>query len=399
MPKFTEEGERSEPKIEPVPEPTPTEKQPSPLARAYANLLQLGIGDVLVRSGTAVLTLVGVGVIIWLGRERFRPASLEAAATPAVTIAPISPGAHMASLDTPNYSTGGILRMAQPLTVIPSRPRTEITEYTVQVGDTVSDIADRYGITPKTVFSANYALLQDDPEALRPGQVLKILPVSGVYWEWLGGISFGQWADYFKVKPETILSFPANGLNAADYPDPANANVKQGVYLIIPGGDYQYHTPGQVPLGIGRNGPAVAEVGGAGYCGKVTGAVGTGAFIFPTDKHTLSGYNYSEDTNHRGLDFSAAMGANIYAADGGVIVYAGWNDYGYGNMVMIDHGTGFQTLYGHLSQIFVQCGQSVGQGAVIGAAGSTGHSSGAHLHFEVRTATTVINPWDVLPAP
>ncbi len=68
-------------------------------------------------------------------------------------------------------------------------------------------------------------------------------------------------------------------------------------------------------------------------------------------------------------------------------------------MIMIDHGTGFQTLYAHLSAIFVQCGFNVTQGQVIGAAGATGHASGPHLHFEVRTNDAVINPWDVLPAP
>ena len=68
-------------------------------------------------------------------------------------------------------------------------------------------------------------------------------------------------------------------------------------------------------------------------------------------------------------------------------------------MVMIDHGTGFQSLYAHMSQIFVSCGENVAQGQVIGAIGSTGHSSGPHLHFEIRTPSTVVNPWNLLPPP
>jgi murein DD-endopeptidase MepM/ murein hydrolase activator NlpD len=124
-----------------------------------------------------------------------------------------------------------------------------------------------------------------------------------------------------------------------------------------------------------------------------------GTFVYPTDRHNLSGFDYSTKTNHLGIDLTANLGDNIYAADGGVVVYAGSNSYGYGNMIMIDHGTGFQTLYAHLSAIFVQCGYNVTQGQTIGSAGMTGHASGAHLHFEVRTSSAVINPWDVLPAP
>jgi murein DD-endopeptidase MepM/ murein hydrolase activator NlpD len=82
-----------------------------------------------------------------------------------------------------------------------------------------------------------------------------------------------------------------------------------------------------------------------------------------------------------------------------VVVYAGWNNYGYGNMVMIDHGNGFQSLYAHLAEVYASCGQNVLQSNPIGAIGSTGHSSGAHLHFEIMTATVKINPWDVLPPP
>ena len=82
-----------------------------------------------------------------------------------------------------------------------------------------------------------------------------------------------------------------------------------------------------------------------------------------------------------------------------MIVYAGWNNYGYGNMIMVDHGNNYQSLYGHLSGINVTCGQSVGQGELIGAIGTTGHSSGPHLHFEIRSLSSFVNPHDVLPPP
>jgi murein DD-endopeptidase MepM/ murein hydrolase activator NlpD len=97
-----------------------------------------------------------------------------------------------------------------------------------------------------------------------------------------------------------------------------------------------------------------------------------------------------------GIDIAAGLGANVYASDSGVVVTAGWNSGGYGNVIMIDHGNGYQTVYGHLSQINVSLCQSVGKGQVIGLAGSTGNSTGSHLHFEVRLNGGYVNPWSVL---
>ena len=360
----------------------------------------MGLGELVVRAATNFFSVAAIVVVIWLAQSYFhQPAPvLPGAVSGGPTVQPPKPAA---ALSFPiDLSSFGIPRQADLHTNVPERPRQDITTYTVQKGDTVSDIADKYGLQPKTVFAANFALLQDDPENLRPGQQLKILPVDGVYWEWLGGIPFGQWAAYFKVKPEDIINYPANHLDPNAVGDPQNANIKTNTFLIVPGGEYQYHTPGALPLGITRSNPASAQVAGSGACPPITGgAIGTGTFVYPTDRHNLSGFDYSTKTNHLGIDLAAEMGDNIYAADGGVVVYAGANSYGYGNMIMIDHGTGFQTLYAHLSAIFVQCGFNVTQGQTIGSAGATGHASGAHLHFEVRTASAVINPHDVLPPP
>ncbi|MCK5430763.1 MAG: M23 family metallopeptidase, partial [Anaerolineales bacterium] len=98
-------------------------------------------------------------------------------------------------------------------------------------------------------------------------------------------------------------------------------------------------------------------------------------------------------------DIAAGDGAQIYAADSGVVVFSGWATGGYGYMIMIDHGNGYQTLYAHLSSVNVSCGQSVGRGQTIGYSGNTGNSTGAHLHFEVRFQGGFVNPWYVLPAP
>jgi len=379
---------------------TDTTEQPGALARSLQSLLQMGLGELLIRAATNVFSLAAIVLVVWLAQAYFREPARAHAGGPAVPTA-LPPALSSAAGSLPiDLSAIGISRQADLHTNVPERPRQEITKYTVQKGDTVSGIADRYGLQPKTIFAANYEILQDNPEALQPGQELKILPVDGVYWEWMGGIPFGQWAEYFKVKPEDIINYPANHLDPNAVGDPQNANIKSGTFLIVPNGEYQYHTPGQLPLGITRTNPASAQVGGAGACPAITGgAIGYGTFVYPTDRHNLSGFDYSTKTNHLGIDLAGEMGDNVYASDGGVVVYAGTNSYGYGNMIMIDHGTGFQTLYAHLSAIFVQCGYNVTQGQVIGSVGSTGHSSGAHLHFEVRTASAVISPWDVLPAP
>lgn len=361
----------------------------------------MGLGEFVLKAATNAFSLLGIIVVVLLARTYFQGSDVSLsgdAESPALTPVPSNFVPEIG--DIPDTSLGGLLRQANPHTNMPERSRQDTTTYVVQAGDTVSGIADRFGLQAKTIFAANYDVLQDDPHMLRPGQELRILPVDGVYWEWLGGIPFSQWAAYFEVKPEDILGYPGNKLDPAAIADPNNPNIKTGTFLVIPGGAYQYHTPGQVPLGITRTNPASAQVGGAGACPPITGGtIGYGTFVYPTDRHHLSGFDYSIKSNHLGIDLAAELGDNIYASDGGVVVYAGANSYGYGNMIMVDHGTGFQTLYAHLSAIFTSCGLNVAQGETIGAAGSTGRSSGAHLHFEVRTLSSVISPWDVLPAP
>ena len=271
--------------------------------------------------------------------------------------------------------------------------------YTVQDGDTVFGIAEKFGLEPQTILWGNYNILLDDPHSLKPGQELTILPVNGVYWEWLGGIPFGEWAEFYGVTAADIIEFPGNKIDPNTVGDYNNANIKTGTWLIIPGGSREF-VNWSAPLGVTRENPASARVLGQGACDPVSGgAVGYGTYVYPTNKHFLSGFDYSEKTNHRGIDLAGSEGEGVYAADAGVVVYSGWNDYGYGNMIMIDHGNGFQSLYAHLSAIYRGCGQSVGQGEGIGAVGTTGRSSGAHLHFELMTPTWKVNPWDYLPPP
>jgi murein DD-endopeptidase MepM/ murein hydrolase activator NlpD len=289
--------------------------------------------------------------------------------------------------------------LAQERTIIPSRPRQEIIEYTVLEGDTIFGIAEKFGLKPETILWGNYYTLLDNPHSLKAGQVLNILPVDGTYHEWQQGEGLNGVAKYYGVTPEDIINYPPNGLDAASIGDFANPNIEPGKWLIVPNGRREF-VSWSAPLGVTRENPALARVLGDGACGPVSGgAVGYGTFIWPSNKHYLSGFDYSPSTNHWGIDISGNEGEGVYATDAGVVVYAGWNNYGYGNMIVIDHGDNFQSLYAHLSALNVVCGQSVGQGDVIGAIGTTGRSSGAHLHFEIRAISSFVNPWDVLPPP
>jgi murein DD-endopeptidase MepM/ murein hydrolase activator NlpD len=374
-------------------------KQASFLNRLFNNLAAMGLGESLVKVGTNLFSVLAIVTVILLTRSYFAQAQGNVEAQEQVEGQEGSEVITIESVPAVNVAINeGISRSAQIHTNIPSRPRDEISTYVVQDGDTVFGIAEKFGLEPQTILWGNYSVLLDNPHALRPGQELMILPVNGVYWEWLGGISFGSWAEFYGVSAADIIEYPANNIDPNTIGDYNNANIPVGTWLIIPGGKRDF-VSWSAPLGVTRENPASARVLGAGACDPVSGgAVGYGSFIYPSNNHYLSGFDYSPETNHSGVDFAGNTGEAVYASDAGVIVYAGWNDYGYGNMIMIDHGNGFQTLYAHLSALNVGCGQSVGQGEVIGAIGNTGRSSGAHLHFEIMAGMKV-NPWSYLPPP
>ncbi len=370
------------------------------LARWMSSLVEMGLGEPLLRIGTNLFSILAIGIVIALVQGFYRQLEGSSSKTTGQASGPVATASvdsvSAPALDLPIID--GISRSAQIHTNIPNRPRQEITIYTVQEGDTVFGIAEKFGLDPQTILWGNYEILLDDPHSLQPGQELNILPVDGVYWEWLGGLSFGSWAEFYGVTAADIIEYPGNNLDPKAFADYENANIEVGTWLIIPGGKREF-VSWSAPLGVTRENPASARVLGAGACDPVSGgAVGYGYYVYPTNKHYLSGFGYSPETNHNGIDLAGNEGEGVYAADAGVIVYAGWNDYGYGYMIMVDHGNGFQSLYAHLSALNVGCGQSVGQGEVIGAVGSTGRSSGPHLHFELMAGAKV-NPFDYLPPP
>jgi murein DD-endopeptidase MepM/ murein hydrolase activator NlpD len=288
----------------------------------------------------------------------------------------------------------GLQRQIDLHTIMPDRPRLDIIKYLVKAGDTLFGIAEKFGLDPQSVLWGNWDTLEADPHTLRPGQELNIPPVDGVLYPWKEGDSLNSVAAYFHSTPEEIIEWPGNHL--AFNIDFANPGIDAGALVVIPDG--RRDPPSWQMVAITRANPAAASILGPGYCGSVSsGAIGNGVFAWPTSSHWISGYHYTPGL-HEAIDIGGSVGNLITASDSGVVVYAGWNNYGYGNVVVIDHGTGWQTLYAHLDTISVGCGQSVFQGGAIGTMGVTGNSSGPHLHFEMRSDVWGrVNPLNFLP--
>jgi murein DD-endopeptidase MepM/ murein hydrolase activator NlpD len=335
---------------------------------------------------TAALVLSLLGFTVW----QITPASAQLPPEPtpgdSAVPTPIVDGGRA------DYSAPAIVRQVTLKTVMDRTVIYKTIEYTVRGGDSVFGIAKNHNIKPETLLWANYDVLQDSPDSIRAGQVLKIPPVDGVYYQWQEGDTLAAVADEFGSTVDDILSFPGNNI------DLSSPDVSPGTYVMIPDGHREFVQWLIPDVAAGRSG--TANVNGSA-CGG--GPQGGGAFIWPTANHYLSGNEYW--SGHLGIDIAAGTGAPIWAAGAGVVTMAqgGWN-YGYGNVVMIDHGydalgNHWVTLYGHLSQINVTVCQSVAAGQLIGLAGSTGNSFGAHLHFEVRENGGFINPWYVLPTP
>jgi len=265
-----------------------------------------------------------------------------------------------------------VSRLADSHTSIPYRTRRDVAVYVVQPGDTVQGIAAAYGLNPETIMWANPAV-EDLPDLLRIGQEIVILPIDGVYHEVKEGDSLQSIAAKYKAEAGAITG-AANEWNKLQPPDYA---ITPGMKLIVAGGVKPY-----VPkLVTAYNGPIPS------------GARGTGRFQWPVVGRITQDYWYG----HRAVDIAAPTGTPVYAADGGFVSYVGWTDFGYGYLIRIDHGNGFASWYAHLSGYDVVLGQAVRRGDRIGAVGSTGNSSGPHLHLEIRTAEGLINPRFYLP--
>lgn len=375
------------------------------LANLWEALSRAGLAEIALRLGTHVLLIALILLLAWgLRSFYFRSDVGNSVASQNLALAALQPAEEtsiqpvavsLPVFDLSRSLQGGISRSASLHTDVPSRPRMVVSTYTVQAGDTLFGLAEKFGLQPETILWSNQFVLGDNPHSLRPGQELNILPVDGAYHRWSAGDGLNGVSRFFGVDPTAIINFPANNLSPETIGDWAAPNIPAGAWLVVPGGKREFvnWSAPDIPL----DNPGVAKVLGPGACEAVaSGAVGNGVFVWPANNHFLSGFDYNPNANHPAIDIDGEEGDPVYAADSGVIVYAGWNNWGYGNMIVINHGNGWQTLYAHLSALYVGCGQSVVQGGVIGTIGSTGNSTGSHLHFEMMLNGTKVNPHDYL---
>ena len=322
----------------------------------------------LVRMASHLVILFVAVLVLLISRlelPRWEIAEARQAAAPAqeVESAPLTG-------DTEVAAATNLVRAAVPFTLIPDRPRIEFITHTVEAGDTLYGVADKYNVSVETLMWANG--LEQNPDLLRLGQELIVLPVNGIYHTVKAGDTADSVAKQYKAKPEDIISFPLNNLN------PKNPALNVGTKIVVPGGSKPY-VPRQVEVFAG---PAPS---GAGR--------GSGRLIWPASGSVTQGYR----AYHRAIDIASYTGNPVKAADSGYVAAAGWSNQGYGYYVVLDHGNGTQSLYGHLSRFFVNAGDSVRQGTVIGNVGSTGNSTGPHLHFEVIRGGVQQNPFNYLP--
>lgn len=252
--------------------------------------------------------------------------------------------------------------------------RKDIIFYVVDAGDTIGEIAEKFNISVNTILWANNLTARS---YIRPGDNLKILPTSGLIHKVVKNDTIGKIASKYEAKVEEIIN--ANNLQDD------GADIVIGEELIIPGGVMPravYAAPVsntyKKPLSqVTAPAPSVDTPAGSGY-------------LWPTSARKITQYY---GWSHTGLDIAGPVGTPLYASKSGTVKISqcGWNG-GYGCYIILEHGNGVQTVYGHASKLYVAVGDTVTQGQTIAAMGSTGRSTGPHIHFEVRINGSRLNP-------
>ncbi len=258
---------------------------------------------------------------------------------------------------------------------IDSKTRNEVIEYIIEAGDTVTSIARKFGLNVNTILWENDLGARS---LIRPGGKLRILPSDGVIHSVARNETLSKISSDYSVSSDNIII--SNRLD----PD---ETLKVGQKLFIPGG---------------KKVVAPVTVAGRTYSGttitqapapSAPQAVYTGGrLLWPTVGNRITQY-YS--WRHRGLDVANRTGTPLYAAESGTVERSGWNT-GYGYNVVINHGGGLKTLYAHASVLRVRAGDWVNRGDIIADMGSTGWSTGPHLHFEVILNGVKQNPLNYL---
>ncbi len=257
-------------------------------------------------------------------------------------------------------------------TEISIKPRDAIVSYLVKEGDTLSSIAQKFGVSEETVRWQND--LKDKNPVLKPGDKLEIPPITGVVHKVKRGETIYSIAKRYSIDPQAIVNWPFN-----TYSNDETFELAVGQLLVIPDGVM----PEEKTVVEKRY---IAQTPSAG---SVTGS---GRFVWPVSGSLTQYYRWY----HPAIDIANNAAPNIVAADSGRVIYSGCLRWGYGCHVIIDHGNGFTTLYGHLSSIYVNVGDNIARGVALGKMGSTGRSTGIHLHFEIRQSGKAMDPLSYL---
>ncbi|MEZ4501887.1 MAG: M23 family metallopeptidase [Dehalococcoidia bacterium] len=245
--------------------------------------------------------------------------------------------------------------------------------YEVLEGDNISLIAEKFGIAREYILWNNIDII-DDENLLQPGQLLQIPAVEGIIHAVRLDETLTEIATQYDAEVQDVIDFPANGLS-----DPNQ--LQEGSMILVPGGRV---VPPPAPT-IRPEEPAPQVV--------TRDASATG-FIWPLFGPITSEFGPSHPL---GIDISAPY-IPIAASAAGQVVFAGGDECcSYGYYIEIDHGDGYTTRYAHLSQFSVGLGDYVEQGQIIGISGTTGRSTGPHLHFELRRNGEIVNPMLFLP--
>lgn len=254
----------------------------------------------------------------------------------------------------------------------------DVREYTVERGDSLWSISQEYGLKPETILWGNEWLSKAG--ILQIGDKLKILPVDGVLHTVKEGETLETLQRLHGISAQEILEYVGNNF---DLTQPAN--LVAGQEIIVPGGTS--------PIFWSEAQPPSAETQ-AKYTGDYPN-LGTGYFVWPL----APPYDLTQEYwgGHPALDIATYLRQPIFASDSGTVAFSGWDDTGYGNLVIIDHGNGYRTYYGHNEANLVSAGQTVSQGQQIAESGSTGNSTGNHLDFRILYGGSFQSPRNYLP--
>jgi len=252
-------------------------------------------------------------------------------------------------------------------------PRTTTETYVVKEGDVLGSIAEAFGLNLNTVLWANNLTVRS---TIKPGQSLNIPPVNGVMYTVKNGDTLSSIAKKYSSETDKILAF--NNLSSS-------SALQIGQNLMLPDA-----TPPAAAT-VRYTAPAASVF--TGTKGSTAPAAATGSWVWPTNGCYITVYfnQYYRYGLHKGLDVDGDYTSDIFATKSGTITRASWYD-GYGNCIDIDHGGGYSSRYGHASKFFVSVGDYVEAGQVIGKVGTTGRSSGTHLHFEIMENSVKLNP-------